>query len=92
MPARITDEIHAQVIHSLIQCFQQQFGDQWRVNIHKNVRALPFVAIAAEHGLSVYQVKKIYARFKMLGYIMRDLGDGPAIPIQDLREENATLT
>jgi hypothetical protein len=67
----LTDEQRNTIRQRLIFSFQQQFGEEWARNLHKNLVPSPIEQIARENSVSVSIVKKIYADLKILGYIMR---------------------
>ena len=70
---KLTEELEHQIHKMLMFKYQLQFGTEWNQSFHKNLIPSPVQEIAEQLNVSQSAVRRIHAKIKSVGYLLRPL-------------------
>lgn len=70
---KVSDEVKEQIRQSLLMRYQQQFGANYMVMLHKNIIPSPIEELAQTYTVSKSCVSKIRSELLTLGLMLRPI-------------------
>jgi hypothetical protein len=73
---RVPEEKRQPILQELIHCYQEKFGDEWLLNLTKNLKPSPIKEIAQKYNVSEGVIRSLKHNLWFIGRMAEAMNEG----------------